>query len=587
MKIHKHNHCNCHRLHENNLQQLHEGTKYDKKAATKLANSGLFDEETSTRIVNALFKEDIHAFVHSPAWLEKYLIGIVNMLIKHCDGDRSKAQGFLTDSIGNFEEYLTYIKELRPTLDDAKKAELDKTFNEEMSYEDMVKELNDIKAQRDAESAEILANTEFDNNSDFELVPIESFEDFNSKFGGRATGDGSSDAYAGGGGTAWCHTNSNPTYNNWVSGGKKFFVLAHKDWKNIPFDKESNSNNPKDAYGNSLIAILVSKGGRLLKATLRCNHIGVPSNADNQYNTYAELSEVVGFNVEEAVKESLGLDPDTEDEEVITCDNCGVVIEDNEGRTTPDAEVWCDDCFFDRYDYCYECDTVIDKDYDWYNYGPNGSLYCDSCFNEYYFVCDYCGETYDLDDVIETPDGWYCEECAERKGWIKCSDCGEVVGRDWAYAVDDEWYCEDCYNDNFFYCDKCETDYSRDEMNDTPDGPVCDYCFEHYYFTCEKCGQVVRIEDSYFPHGEDGMCEDCLEKYTFECESCGEYFANSLAVETSDGDTVCQDCYVKYYQDDDMDEDMLKPTKKIPTKETFDDLEDNTDTKNFLEKFGI
>ena len=154
--------CNCGKLHEADIQQLNEGTKYDKKAATKLADSGLFDAETSTNIVNALFREDIHAFVHSPSWLEKYLIGIVNMLIKYCDGDRSKAQEFLTNSIENFEEYLTYIKELRPTLPQEKQLALDKTFNEEMSYEDMVQELETIRGQRDAESKEKLKNTEFD-----------------------------------------------------------------------------------------------------------------------------------------------------------------------------------------------------------------------------------------------------------------------------------------------------------------------------------------------------------------------------------------------------------------------------------------
>ena len=100
-------------------------------------------------------------------------------------------------------------------------------------------------------------------------------------YGGRATGDGSSDQYAGNGGTAWCHTNSKDVYDSWVKNGGKFFVLQNNDWQNIPFNKESNENNPKDDYGNSLIALLVSRTGKLKKATLRCNHVGVSSNADN------------------------------------------------------------------------------------------------------------------------------------------------------------------------------------------------------------------------------------------------------------------------------------------------------------------
>ena len=286
---------------------LTEGTKYDKKAITKLVNSGLFDEETSTNIVNALFREDIHAFVHAPAWLEKYLIGIVNMLIKYCNGDATKAQRFLTDYIGTFEEYLTYVKDVRPKLSSSEQLELDKKFNEQMSIQDLEKELEDIKSKLDKESKEKLKNMKFEDSSNFELIPIDSYRQFNQMFGGRATGDGSSDKYAGGGGTAWCHTNSESTYDNWVkNGSRKFFVIANKNWKNISFNEESNERNPKDAYGNSLIAILVNKStGKLLNATLRCNHVGVPNNADNQYKTYAELSSVAGFNVEDKVMEYL------------------------------------------------------------------------------------------------------------------------------------------------------------------------------------------------------------------------------------------------------------------------------------------
>lgn len=286
---------------------LTEGTKYDKKAITKLVNSGLFDEETSTNIINALFREDIHAFVHAPAWLEKYLIGIVNMLIKYCNGDATKAQRFLTDYIGTFEEYLTYVKDVRPKLSSNEQLELDKKFNEQMSIQDLEKELEDIKSQLDKESKEKLKNMKFEDSSNFELIPIDSYRQFNRMFGGRATGDGSSDKYAGGGGTAWCHANSESTYDSWIkNGSRKFFVIANKNWKNISFNDESNKRNPKDTYGNSLIAILVNKStGKLLNATLRCNHVGVPNNADNQYKTYAELSSVAGFNVEDKVMEYL------------------------------------------------------------------------------------------------------------------------------------------------------------------------------------------------------------------------------------------------------------------------------------------
>ena len=59
--------------------------------------------------------------------------------------------------------------------------------------------------------------------SDYELIPIDSYKQFNYLFGGHITGDGQN------AGSAWCHANGEVTYDNWVKDGKnKFFVLAHK-----------------------------------------------------------------------------------------------------------------------------------------------------------------------------------------------------------------------------------------------------------------------------------------------------------------------------------------------------------------------
>ena len=54
-----------------------EGTHYDKKASEMLAKSGLFDAETSDKIIDGLYKQDIPAFHGSGHnWLSKYLKGI-------------------------------------------------------------------------------------------------------------------------------------------------------------------------------------------------------------------------------------------------------------------------------------------------------------------------------------------------------------------------------------------------------------------------------------------------------------------------------------------------------------------------------
>jgi uncharacterized protein YutE (UPF0331/DUF86 family) len=506
---------NCNHTHRH---PLHEGTKYDKKAATKLASSGLFDEETSKKIVDALFREDIHAFVHSPSWLEKYLIGIVNMLIKYCDGDRTKAQEFLANSIGNFDEYLTYIKELRPTLPQEKQLELDKTFNEQMSYEDMVKELEELHRTRDEESAEKLKNANFDGESDFELIPIDSYEQMNQMFGGAATGDGSSDKYAGGGGTAWCHTNSEYTYKSWVQDGKqKFFVLAHKNWKDIPFDKDSNSANPKDDYGNSLIALLVNtKTGSLRYATLRCNHVGT-TDADHQYKTYAELSEVAGFNVAEAVKAHLNISSDSEEDE-LECYECGDFYPEDEMMEGPDGEMYCDTCWGDKFFTCEDCGSIYDQDeMNWLG----DSVYCDYCLGRHGTRCYECGDVTSWDELIESPDGdWYCDWCAGRADFDRCSNCGDTYWtEDMIYAEDDGYICQDCFDSDYFQCINCDSIYEDRYANRSDDGPVCDNCIEGGdYFICDDCGNAFEQDEANVTDDGYVYCPSCYEAMMEEDE---------------------------------------------------------------------
>lgn len=273
-------------------------THYDTKAAEMLAKSGLFDEETSRKIINQL-QDEIHAFVHCPPFLEKYLKGISRMIIENSNGDVSKAQEFISTCPDIFDKYLSYVIDLRNKLGGV---EYDNHFINEMSFQDVKDAIKEFPVKYYDE----LPEPEKDNRiSGYTLVPIESYDDFHHLFGGHWTGNGTdtNGTYAGYGGTAWCHANDPSTYHNWTGNTKMFFVLMANNFKNIEFDSESNSRNPKDNYGNSLIALLVDRYGGLEKATLRCNHVGVNSNADKQYQTYRQLSSLAGFDVEKAVKD--------------------------------------------------------------------------------------------------------------------------------------------------------------------------------------------------------------------------------------------------------------------------------------------
>ena len=279
-------------------------THYDKKAAEVISKSGLFDEKDSDDIIQLLSKEKIHAFNHAPSYLDKYLKGIARMIVEESNGDQAKAKEFILNSAKVFDTYLTYVKEIHDKQED--KVAFDNKFINEMSYQEVKNFVDNYQKELDQKSKEELKNMEFSDSSNYELIPINNWDEFNEQFGGNITGDGESDGYAGDGhgGTAWCHANNESVYNNWTEHGEKFFVLARKDYMDIPFDSKTNTRlDGKDDYGNSLIAILVDKYGNLNRATLRCNHVGVYTDADNQYKTFADLSKLAGFNVEEKVHE--------------------------------------------------------------------------------------------------------------------------------------------------------------------------------------------------------------------------------------------------------------------------------------------
>ena len=290
---------------------LTEGTDYIKKAEKLLIDSGLYDESMAAGIIKALRTHDMHAFVHAKPWVSKYMVGVVRMLIEYAEADPNRADEFILNEIDILNQVIIWIKENR-TEENAKT--LDDNFVRVWSIEDIHKLHQQIVDERKVNSATELQGLSFDGSTNYTLVPINNFREFNSKYGGALTGDGSSSKYAGGGGTAWCHANNSSIYNEWIKAySKKFFVLEREGFKDIEFDPAANKENPKDSYGTSLIALLVDvKTGDLEAATLRCNHVGVANDADRQYTTYAELSKLANFNVEQAVQDILSKEPETE-----------------------------------------------------------------------------------------------------------------------------------------------------------------------------------------------------------------------------------------------------------------------------------
>ena len=142
-----------------------------------------------------------------------------------------------------------------------------------------------------------------DSTAVYELIPIKSFRQLNTLFGGDKTGYN--------GRSEWCHTNGVSTYNDWVDNDKnKFFILARKNWKSIK--PPEPGKNAYDTYGTSLIALLVEiRTLKLLNATLRWNHIIEPSqtvegtSVDNAFNSFEQLEKLSNLNIRKIIENDL------------------------------------------------------------------------------------------------------------------------------------------------------------------------------------------------------------------------------------------------------------------------------------------
>ena len=116
-------------------------------------------------------------------------------------------------------------------------------------------------------------------------------------------------------------------------------------------------------------------------------------------------------------------------------------------------------------------------------------------------TCDYCGsvETY-ITNKEEIP------ELLEQL---------EMYSK--YYINNGEVICEDCFNDNFFYCSRCDELHRLEDGYETrDDGYVCEDCYYDYYVTCDDCGDIVSRDDYFYIEEEDRcLCMDCYNNYYF------------------------------------------------------------------------
>lgn len=131
--------------------------------------------------------------------------------------------------------------------------------------------------------------------------------------------------------------------------------------------------------------------------------------------------------------------------------------------------------------------------------------------------CEQCRGIFHKEELIFFDGEFWCCECLGEYTTV-CDDCGERIYTDDASYVNDDYpICNRCYDDNYFYCDRCERIYHNEHRS----GNLCAWCCEdeespeaapnneRYYFKSRRDLPVgVEIE------AEDGDYMDVYDELT-------------------------------------------------------------------------
>jgi len=98
--------------------------------------------------------------------------------------------------------------------------------------------------------------------------------------------------------------------------------------------------------------------------------------------------------------------------ELLVCYYCEDELAEQDAYTTPNGDSCCGDCYYERFDTCYECDETVDRENMIYIEGLDCDV-CADCFRSFYTTCAKCGEDVHKQNTHELAgkEGRYCDDC--------------------------------------------------------------------------------------------------------------------------------------------------------------------------------
>lgn len=131
---------------------------------------------------------------------------------------------------------------------------------------------------------------------------------------------------------------------------------------------------------------------------------------------------------------------------------------------------------------CSDCGRIIESHHDALYY--NDDYICRDCFDQSYTLCAGCGEIVHMDNTTYVEGGYWCDGCRDRR-FRECEHCGEWIRRYNSCTVnvadgDTEEWCSECAINYSTYCNECGERFSDADFNmEVLDGyNLCESCYE-------------------------------------------------------------------------------------------------------------
>ena len=128
-------------------------------------------------------------------------------------------------------------------------------------------------------------------------------------------------------------------------------------------------------------------------------------------------------------------------------------------------------------------------------------------------ACANCGCVYDIDDMLQIENAYFCSECAT------VCECGSSVLIEDLVTVnrnrrDEQCACNRCiHTSDFFVCRSCGGLFTQNHYwGCYNDESICDNCSNNYV-ACEQCDRVVLTEDAYYEdESRQYLCYECFHQ---------------------------------------------------------------------------